>query len=254
MKNKLFLAALLITPLAVLIFSTLSFQSGYSPKDTKNNGTFFQEYFDVTDLNLQTSSGNLTFEDGKWIFGTYGLEAEDLEQALYLMRQLNVALNKDIYKMKRVIFIQDRDSLKKDQLIDYPRTEIITNDDKLSKQLLEAGDKNFFLDQKIFIIDSYGRAALFWPTSMDPKLILKDLKVLMIVITTTLAVITLGAYVRLSHAGLGCPDWPGCYGYLIGVPDNAIEISLSKDIPSFHMKSTRQYQKLFIDILPLFWV
>ncbi len=28
----------------------------------------------------------------------------------------------------------------------------------------------------------------------------------------TLAVIGLGAYVRLSDAGLGCPDWPGCYG------------------------------------------
>src|SRR5512137_2096730 len=27
-------------------------------------------------------------------------------------------------------------------------------------------------------------------------------------------VIVLGAYVRLSHAGLGCPDWPGCYGHL----------------------------------------
>lgn len=27
-------------------------------------------------------------------------------------------------------------------------------------------------------------------------------------------VITLGAYVRLSDAGLGCPDWPGCYGKL----------------------------------------
>ena len=25
-------------------------------------------------------------------------------------------------------------------------------------------------------------------------------------------VVVLGAYVRLSHAGLGCPDWPGCYG------------------------------------------
>ncbi|MDD1620617.1 MAG: COX15/CtaA family protein, partial [Methylococcaceae bacterium] len=27
-----------------------------------------------------------------------------------------------------------------------------------------------------------------------------------------LIVIILGAYVRLSDAGLGCPDWPGCYG------------------------------------------
>lgn len=27
-----------------------------------------------------------------------------------------------------------------------------------------------------------------------------------------LCVVVLGAYVRLSDAGLGCPDWPGCYG------------------------------------------
>ena len=27
-------------------------------------------------------------------------------------------------------------------------------------------------------------------------------------------VVVLGAYVRLTTAGLGCPDWPGCYGHL----------------------------------------
>lgn len=39
-----------------------------------------------------------------------------------------------------------------------------------------------------------------------------------------LGVILLGAYTRLSDAGLGCPDWPGCYGKLI-VPKNQTELA-----------------------------
>ena len=39
-----------------------------------------------------------------------------------------------------------------------------------------------------------------------------------------LVVVGLGAYVRLSDAGLGCPDWPGCYGHLLGVPESAQEV------------------------------
>ena len=39
-------------------------------------------------------------------------------------------------------------------------------------------------------------------------------------------VVILGAYTRLVHAGLGCPDWPGCYGFL-SVPrsDGALELA-----------------------------
>ncbi len=35
-------------------------------------------------------------------------------------------------------------------------------------------------------------------------------------------VIVLGAYVRLTNAGLGCPDWPGCYGHIspVGAEDS----------------------------------
>ena len=178
MRSKIFLALLLLTPPLVLLVSTLSFQSGYSPKYTKNNGIFFNEYFDTTDLSLIDGQENLKFEDGKWLFATYASEDAELEDALYLMRQLNVALNRDINKLKRAVVIQDMKILE-DHLIDCPRTQaIIDAEGKLYKKLLDAGNESFFLEQKIFIIDPYGRAVMFFPVSMDPKLILKDLKVL----------------------------------------------------------------------------
>ena len=37
-------------------------------------------------------------------------------------------------------------------------------------------------------------------------------------------VIVLGSWTRLADAGLGCPDWPGCYGSLV-VPQTALEIA-----------------------------
>ena len=35
------------------------------------------------------------------------------------------------------------------------------------------------------------------------------------------AVVVLGAWVRLTGAGLGCPDWPGCYGRMVVGPDES---------------------------------
>jgi len=48
----------------------------------------------------------------------------------------------------------------------------------------------------------------------------------LVAFTTLLAfcVVVFGAYVRLSDAGLGCPDWPGCYGYF-GPPTSVSELS-----------------------------
>ncbi|WP_067582135.1 COX15/CtaA family protein [Endozoicomonas ascidiicola] len=42
-------------------------------------------------------------------------------------------------------------------------------------------------------------------------------------------VVGLGAYTRLVHAGLGCPDWPGCYGFLT-VPDTQQEIAQAETL------------------------
>lgn len=61
------------------------------------------------------------------------------------------------------------------------------------------------------------------------------LKRLIIVATCfSLLVIALGAYTRLVHAGLGCPDWPLCYGHA-WAPSSTNEISQANlkfpDIP-----------------------
>ena len=47
--------------------------------------------------------------------------------------------------------------------------------------------------------------------------------VVLIAAVVACVVIVLGAYTRLADAGLGCPDWPGCYG-MFGVPESTEQI------------------------------
>jgi len=62
-------------------------------------------------------------------------------------------------------------------------------------------------------------------------MVLKSLytRLLWIALLTAACVVTLGAYVRLSDAGLGCPDWPGCYIKQVGVPEHEHEIDAAQE-------------------------
>ena len=66
---------------------------------------------------------------------------------------------------------------------------------------------------------------------------------ILLALILTLGVVSLGAYVRLSDAGLGCPDWPGCYGHV--TPHHAAdyinaELAERPDGPVSHAKAWKE--------------
>jgi cytochrome c oxidase assembly protein subunit 15 len=52
------------------------------------------------------------------------------------------------------------------------------------------------------------------------------LRLAIMAVGLAVVVIMLGAWTRLVHAGLGCPDWPGCYGFLT-VPQSETNIAIA---------------------------
>jgi len=182
MRNKFFLAAILLTPILVVTISSLYFVMGNSPEGTKNNGVFFKSYFEFNQFkNKEGAEDLINFNDGKWVLSVYVTNIEASKESIYLMRQLNVALNRDINKLKRVLFYSNK-LLEKDLeevKSEYPRLQFIEDKNGVLLNVLQKNSKlNFNIDNPIFVIDPYGRAVMYFDPGTDPKLILKDLKVL----------------------------------------------------------------------------
>jgi cytochrome c oxidase assembly protein subunit 15 len=58
-----------------------------------------------------------------------------------------------------------------------------------------------------------------------------------------LGVLMLGAYVRLSDAGLGCPDWPGCYGHL-AVPSGDKAATAQQAYPERPLEARKAWKEM----------
>ncbi|MFP4137990.1 MAG: COX15/CtaA family protein [Halomonas sp.] len=68
--------------------------------------------------------------------------------------------------------------------------------------------------------------------------LLKALSLLGVIFT--MGVILVGAWTRLVDAGLGCPDWPGCYGALV-VPDEGRALAHSPEAP---LETTKAWMEM----------
>jgi heme a synthase len=59
-----------------------------------------------------------------------------------------------------------------------------------------------------------------------------------------LLVITLGAYTRLTDAGLGCPDWPGCYGKLTAPLHQEHVTEIQQEFPDAQIEPHKAHNEM----------
>jgi len=69
-------------------------------------------------------------------------------------------------------------------------------------------------------------------------------RITLLSVLLALFVVVLGAYVRLNDAGLGCPDWPGCYGH-IDIPKTEAEIAKANaDYPNMQVDQAKAWYEM----------
>lgn len=57
-------------------------------------------------------------------------------------------------------------------------------------------------------------------------------------------VVMLGAYTRLTNAGLGCPDWPGCYGKMVVPAGVSEQIAVQQQYPSVPLETRKAWTEM----------
>lgn len=59
-----------------------------------------------------------------------------------------------------------------------------------------------------------------------------------------LVVVVLGAWVRLTDAGLGCPDWPGCYGHVTPAGAERVPGKIDSYAPGWDYDSGKAWREM----------
>jgi hypothetical protein len=189
MIKKNFVIAMLIflTPILVILSSTIWYYSGASlPEGRVNNGQLLSPPIDVGKLGVTYDYQPFNIEtiERDWMIfqfikGDCSLICDD---AAYVAKQANIALNRESIRVSRFLLTESDKNL--DILEKYkPLNHAIYDESSLITKEFESQNINPFEEGSLFIVDPLGNIIMFYGSKKDKnenfKLILEDLKKLL---------------------------------------------------------------------------
>ncbi|HJL96352.1 MAG TPA: hypothetical protein QF379_05095 [SAR86 cluster bacterium] len=180
--GRLVAAVIFLTPILVLISSSIFYYSGYSPEGTVNKGSLLKEPIQLKEMSLQVDSGPLANEfPGKWAVVQF-VQGECLEncwKTLYSSRQINIRLAKDSSRVVRYLISIGTKGLSETSIAkienEYPLLHLGTIEiEKTPINII-----NRLKDSPYILVDPLGNGILIYDSSLPSGELLKDIKKLL---------------------------------------------------------------------------
>lgn len=192
-RQLLLLAALFFVPLAVAFY--LYYGAGtLRPSGSVAKGDLLEPARPLPEVSLPTPGGGMTGKDflrGKWsmVYIGDGRCDERCRDALYLMRQSRIALNKDMDRVRRVFLVAGDCCDEAFLGSEHPDLEVALLEGAEAMDLLAVFPiydvMNVAEAGRIYLVDPLGNLVLSYPADAPDKALLTDIKKLL----------------RLSHIG-----------------------------------------------------
>lgn len=175
-SGRLMLLALATAFLLPIGVSVALYASSWQPARLANHGALIQPPRPIGDAALLTAEGRaLSFGAfrGKWALVSFGARCPAAcRQALYRMRQVHVALGKEMERVQRVFVAADGFGTSSGH---DPGMTVIAGPPAGTRALARQFGASFADDGRIYLVDPLGNLVLVYPPDSDPGGMRQDL-------------------------------------------------------------------------------
>lgn len=184
-RRLLLIVAFFLVPLAIATLWYQRLPDNFQPGKTTNNGEFIRPAVPLTAFSQTTLAGSeLDGKQMETVWTLVHLVAASCDEAcsksLYNTRQIRIALNKDIDRIKRVAVLSETAVQGTDEKMwaSHPdMTFALEAEGGLGAQIRAAAGVR--APNTVYLVDPLGNIMMQFPPDLNPKLLMKDLKKLL---------------------------------------------------------------------------